>query len=215
MDSQLPGHELSISTDAPAEIKDAMQPAEIRRRETGELLCRARAGDRAALDRLVERLTPLVWNVARAQGLGKEAASDIVQTTWVAFLENLHVIRTPESLAGWLVTVTRRHAQRMRQAERRVELVEPHRLTDEPDPVADASTDLVNREQYHCLWENLQKLSPTCQELLRILAFTGRTSHRTVLNVLEMPHGSIGPTRGRCLNKLRTLLQNDSRWSSV
>ena len=122
--------------------------------------------------------------------------------------------RSPESLTGWLVTVTRHNARKIRATERRVELVEPHRLTEEPDPLAHIDTDLLDRERYRCLLENLRKLPPTCQVLLRILAFTGHTSSRTVLDVLDMPPGSIGPTRGRCLAKLRTLLENDPRWSS-
>jgi len=214
MDRQPRSHEPAASPETPIPTTDVAQPAEMRRRETGELLRRARAGDRTALEQIVERLTPLVWNVARAQGLGKESAADAVQATWVMLLENWYVIRSPEALAGWLVIVTRRNARAIRTTERRVELVEPHHLTDDPDPVAGLDTDLVNRERYRCLWDNLQKLPPTCQELLRILAFTGHTSHRTVLNVLDMPHGSIGPTRGRCLNKLRTLLQNDPRWDT-
>jgi RNA polymerase sigma factor (sigma-70 family) len=186
---------------------------EITRYESGELLRLARDGDRAALDQLVERFTPLVWNVARAQGLGTESAFDAVQTTWVSLLENVQLIRSPEALAGWLVTVTRRNAQRLRMIERRVTLVAPPDLADQPDPAADVDADLVNREQDRCLWENLQKLPPTCRELLRILAVTGHTSHRTVRTVLDMPHGSIGPTRGRCLDKLRALLHNDPRWN--
>lgn len=201
---------------APAVMTDPADPdpPQTRRQSNGELLRRARTGDRAALRQLIERLTPLVWNVARAQGLGAESAADATQQTWITFLQNMHLIRSPESLTGWLATVTRHNARKMRAAERRVELVEPHRLTDEPDPLADIDTDLVNREQHRCLWENLRKLPPACQELLRILAFTGHTSSRTVRDVLDMPPGSIGPTRGRCLAKLRTLLENDPRWSS-
>jgi RNA polymerase sigma factor (sigma-70 family) len=186
--------------------------AKISHGEVGELLCRARAGDRVALDQLVRQLTPLVWNVARARGLDKESASDVVQATWLAFLENLHAIRSPMAVAAWLVTVTRNQAQRSRSAARRVEFVEPNDLSLEPDPVAGFETAVADREQYRCLWENLRELPPTCQELLRILAFTGHTSRRQVLEVFDMPPGSIGPTRIRCLKKLKDLLQADPRW---
>jgi RNA polymerase sigma factor (sigma-70 family) len=214
MDSQPRGHTPAVSPEAPTLTTDLARPAEIRRRENGELLCRAQAGERAALDQIIERLTPLVWHVARAQGLDRESASDTVQETWIAFLENIQSIRSPEAIAGWLITVTRRRALVTRMAQRRVNLVQPHDLTREPDPAPGLDTDLVNGEQYRCLWDNLQKLSPTCQELLRILAFTGHTGHRAVHDVLDMPRGSIGPTRGRCLNKLRALLRNDPRWDA-
>jgi RNA polymerase sigma factor (sigma-70 family) len=214
MDSQPCGHVPAVSPEAPIPTAHLARPAEIRRRETGELLRRVQAGERAALDQIVERLTPLMWNVARAQGLDKESASDVVQVTWVKLLENIHRIRSPEALISWLVTVTRHNAYATRTAQRRIELVDPHDLTDEPDPAAGLDTDLVKSEQYRCLWENLQKLPPTCQELLRILAFTGQTSYCTVSNVLDMPKGSIGPTRSRCLNKLKILLRHDPRWDS-
>jgi RNA polymerase sigma factor (sigma-70 family) len=197
----------------PGRTTGGARAAEIDHREVGELLCRARAGDRAALDQLVRKLTPLVWNVARARGLDRESASDVVQATWLAFLENMHAIRSPMAVAAWLVTVARHQAQRMRITARRVDLVEPNDLSLKPDPAPGFEAALANREQYQCLWENLRKLPPTCQELLRILAFTGHTSRCQVLEVLDMPPGSIGPNRIRCLKKLRALLQADPRWN--
>jgi len=192
---------------------DTAGTAEVRHGETGELLRRARAGDRSAIDRLVTDLTPLLWNIARARGLGREAAADVVQATWISFLENLNEIRSPDAVAGWLVTVARRHAQKARARQRRIELVEPNDLTGQPDPDTAVDAALADREQYQCLWDNLRKLPPTCQEMLRILAATGRTARRDVLEVLDMPPGSIGPTRIRCLHKLRALLQADPRWN--
>ena len=106
----------------PDRTTSGARPAEVGHRDVGELLCRASAGDRAALDQLVTELTPLVWNVARARGLDKESASDVVQTTWLAFLENMHAIRSPMAVAAWLVTVARHQAQRVHIAARRVNL---------------------------------------------------------------------------------------------
>jgi RNA polymerase sigma factor (sigma-70 family) len=189
-------------------------PELARRRELGELLERARDGDRSALDEIVDRMNALVWNVARAQGVRREAAADVVQSTWVALLEHLHTIRSPEALAAWLTTVARRDARRVRAAERGVELVDPDTLADLPEALDGFESDVVDREQHKCLWENLRKLQPRCQELLRILAFTGHTNYRAVAEVLDMPKGSVGPTRSRCVKKLRELLRNDPRWSA-
>jgi DNA-directed RNA polymerase specialized sigma24 family protein len=202
MDSQPHGHQPKVSFQARTVTTDVAQLTEIRRHETGELLRRARAGERAALDQLVERLTPLVWNVARAQGLGKEAASGAVQATWVTFLKNMQLIESPKALVGWLITATRRNARTTHTTRQRAELVEPR----DPDP---SVTGIITREHYQCLWENLQKLPPTCQELLRILAFTGHTG----LDVLDTLRDGIGPACGQCLNTFRTLLQHDPRWS--
>jgi RNA polymerase sigma factor (sigma-70 family) len=188
-------------------------PNEIRRRQLGLLLRRARDGDRRAFDEIIERLTPLVWNVARAQGLSRETASDVVQTTWLQLLEHLHSIRMPEALAGWLVTVTRHEAHKVRKAQRRDELVEPEVLSDRPDPTGDIESRIADQEQYLCLWRNLRKLEPRCQELLRIVAFADRPDYRAIAEALKMPRGSIGPSRGRCLSKLRALLDADPTWT--
>ena len=214
MDSQPGAPEAVGSGGTPVASTGVADFAEARRRQVGQLLVRVRAGDRAALNEIVDRMTPLVWNVARAQGIGPESASDVVQTTWVTLLEQLHTIRTPEALAAWLITVTRREAHRVRTAERRDHLVEPDAMTELPDPTVGADVTLADQEQYRCLAENVRKLSPRCQELLRILAFTGHTNYRTVSEILDMPKGSIGPTRCRCIEKLRKLLEADPRWST-
>lgn len=99
----------------------------------------------------------------------------------------------PKPSPAWLATATRRNAHAIHKARRRVELVEPHGLADEPDSVASLDSGLITSELHRCLWDNLQKLPPNCQALLRILAFTGHISHRTVRNILDMPKGSIGP----------------------
>jgi len=198
----------------PSPARDvAVPPEELRRRQLGRMLLRARAGDRRALDEIVDRLMPLVWNVARAQGLDSESAADVVQASWVTLLEHLSDIRSPEALAGWLITVTRREARKVRDGLRRVELGEPAAFTDLPDPSTDLEEWVADRDQYYCLWRNLRKLSARCQELLRIVAFVDRPNYTAVSEKLGMPRGGVGPTRGRCLTKLRSLLAADPTWS--
>jgi RNA polymerase sigma factor (sigma-70 family) len=193
---------------------DPEPPGESRTAEIARLLLRARAGDRRALDEIVDRLMPLVWNVARAQGLDVESASDVVQKTWVKLLEDLDKIRTPEALASWLIVVTRREAWRLRRRGRRgEELVAPDLLAELTAPVVDAGTTIVLDERDRCLWRNIRKLPPRCQELLRVIAFVDRPDYAGLAETLDMPKGSIGPTRGRCLDKLRKLLADDPRWS--
>lgn len=182
--------------------------------ELGALLLRARAGDRQALDQIVERLTPLLWNVARAQGLDVDTASDVVQAAWLALVEDLYQVHNPLALAAWLVKVTRREAWRARTALRRDQHIDPDDLTELPDSAGDIGAGIADDEQYGCLWRNLQLLDPRCQKLLRIVAFVDRPSYDAAAEALEMPRGSIGPTRGRCLAKLKTLLDDDPQWSA-
>jgi DNA-directed RNA polymerase specialized sigma24 family protein len=79
----------------------------------------ARSGERAALNELVAELTPLLWNVARAQGLTVASSEDVVQNTWLNLVRHFSEIRSPLALTQWLVTATRREAWRLRRAERR------------------------------------------------------------------------------------------------
>jgi RNA polymerase sigma factor (sigma-70 family) len=156
----------------------------------------------------------LVWNVVRAQGVSRETALDVVQTVWLTLLLQLDRIRTPAALASWLVSVARREARRVRAAER-TQISLPETASHEtPAPDKDVASAVVDGEQYRCLWRNVRRLSPRCQELVRIVAFADRPDYASVAQALDMPKGSIGPTRGRCLAKLRTLLGNDPTWST-
>jgi RNA polymerase sigma factor (sigma-70 family) len=137
-----------------------------------------------------------------------------VQTTWLTLLESLDKIHTPQALAGWLVTVTRREAWRVRALHRRNDQFEPQEFAEWPDPAGDIESSVVDDEQNYALWRNLRQLPPRCQELLRIAAFADRPDYTAIAEALGMARGSIGPTRGRCLAKLRVLLANDPGWGA-
>ncbi|KJK42009.1 hypothetical protein UK23_39250, partial [Lentzea aerocolonigenes] len=78
-----------------------------RRAGTAELFTAARDGDKRAFDELVEVLSPLLWHVVRAQGLDHQLSQDVVQTTWLSLVRDMHTIRNPRALAGWLVTTAK------------------------------------------------------------------------------------------------------------
>jgi RNA polymerase sigma factor (sigma-70 family) len=170
----------------------------------------AQAGDRSAFDVLVAELTPLVWHVARSNGLDRTSAEDVVQTVWLALLRHINRLSEPRALAGWLITTTRREAQRVNhrgsgQVELSSEVAEQLPTTD-PSPEHEVLRDERDRQ----LWGAFHKLTQRCQELLRLTVLAGRAEYRAVAEALHMPHGSIGPTRGRCLNSLRALYHGDS-----
>jgi RNA polymerase sigma factor (sigma-70 family) len=177
-------------------------------RHAGYVLA-ARSGDREAFDALVADLTPLVWHVARGSGLDRATAEDVVQTVWLALLRHLHRLTTPKALAAWLITTTRREAERVRhRATRDVELP-PEQV--ERMPTTDPSPEqaVLQTERDRALWAAFHALPQRCQELLRLTVLTERVEYRPVAETLHMPVGSIGPTRGRCLNRLRSLYQAD------
>jgi RNA polymerase sigma factor (sigma-70 family) len=166
----------------------------------------ARKGSEDAVGQIVTELSPLLWQVARAAGLSSGDAEDVLQTVWLRLLAHLDDIRTSAALTGWLVTTTRREAWRVRGAGRRQAPADQKWLSSIPDPRPGAEELAVTADQQRELWQALAQLDPRCQELLRIVAFVPRPDYDVVAAELGMPRGSIGPTRGRCLAKLRALL---------
>ena len=173
------------------------------------LLDLARAGDRAALNEIVVELTPLLWHVARAQELSREAAEDVVQTTWMKLLQGLDQIRSPHALIGWLVTVTRREAWRLSAAGRGDALWDDQEAQELLDPDDLPEDQVLAHERRRILWAAVRRLEPKCQVLLRAVAYAPRLPIAILAKALGMPGGGIGPNRGRCLAKLRLLLADD------
>ena len=174
---------------------------------------RARAGELAALDEVVDELNPLLWSVARAEGLTQEDAADVVQTTWLELVRQMHTIRSPLALTAWLIQATKREAwhtgaRRRKRAGPGVEFLE-----DVPDAAPDPADQAVTSGTHGVLWQHFAKLSERCKTLLRVIAHADRPDYAAIAEALGMPHGSIGPTRGRCLAKLRALLLADPAWS--
>ena len=181
------------------------------------LLVEAQAGRRESLERIVVELSPLLWQVARAQGLDREAAEDAVQCTWLSLLGSLERIHTPVALTAWLVTATKREAWRVRAAARTELPVDGSmmtEMTDIPDPVPAPEESVLLAERHRDVWRAVRLLPQRCQELLRVVAFVHRPDYDEVAVALGMPRGSIGPTRGRCLAKLRSLLDTESHGSA-
>jgi RNA polymerase sigma factor (sigma-70 family) len=180
----------------------------------GACLSRARNGDVTALDPVVAELNPLLWRVARSQGLLAEDASDVVQTTWMELVRHLHAIRSPLALVGWLVAATRREAWRVNARRRKATWQDVSTVrdqaADEPEPVER----LLTAERHRVLWRHFARLPERCRALLSVIAKADRPDYAAISEALDMPHGSIGPTRGRCLAKLKALLLADPLWST-
>jgi RNA polymerase sigma factor (sigma-70 family) len=164
----------------------------------------AAAGDTEAWNDLVDRYAGLVWAVARGEGLSHADAADVCQTTWLRLAEHLGRLRTPESVGTWLARTARHECWRVLRSVHRVDSVEPNNLVSGEAPAADA--DLLAEEELALLWRGLASLSPPCRTLLRVLAADPPPSYAEVSAILDMPIGSIGPRRARCLDRLRELV---------
>ncbi len=200
---------VTTGTNPSAEAARAARSARL-----GACLERARNGERAALGEIARDLSPLLWHVARTQGLGADEAADVVQTVWLELLRRLHDIRSPQALTAWLVTAARREAWRVRGRLRRQVADGAAQLEPVADPGPEPHERLVHDERDKVLWRHFQRLPERCRTLLRIVAQVDRPDYAVVAEALEMPRGSIGPTRGRCLAKLREMLLADPAWSA-
>jgi RNA polymerase sigma factor (sigma-70 family) len=176
---------------------------------------RARLGEIEALNDVVRELNPLLWHVARAQGLSTEDAIDVVQTSWLELLRRLHELRSPQALTAWLVTTTRREAARVDARRRRQTGADAELLDAVADPAPGPGERLVTDERHRILYHHFARLSERCRRLLRIVAQVDRPDYEAVADALAMPRGSIGPTRGRCLAKLREMLLADPAWTAT
>jgi RNA polymerase sigma factor (sigma-70 family) len=177
-----------------------------------DALSRARTGQREALAELVVEFSPMLWHLARAYGLDRATGEDVVQTTWLQLLSHLDSLHTPAGLTGWLATTARREAVR-RFKENKRELPSSDSLIEPAGPDSGLDERLISDERRRVLWETVRRLPERCQKLLRIVAFEHRPRVADVAAVLGMPPGGVGPTRGRCLAKLRALLAADPRWA--
>ncbi|MGI5164044.1 RNA polymerase sigma factor [Spirillospora sp. CA-253888] len=161
--------------------------------EPGELVRRARDGDGAAWARLVEGYSDLLWSVARTAGLPDADAADAVQTTWLRLVEHLDRLREPDAVAGWLVTTARHESLRLLR----------HRPPPPAGPSAAGSATeqvVLARESVCRVGSALRAMPPRCRDLLRLLA--AAPSYAELSAALDLPVGSIGPTRARCLAEL-------------
>jgi RNA polymerase sigma factor (sigma-70 family) len=177
-----------------------------RRAHIADLVAAARNGNEGAFGQIVTELSPMLWHVARAVGLDVEDAEDVLQTAWTRLLASLHTIHDSTALIGWLVVTTRREAWRVHAAARKQLPTDQEWLSELPDHGPGSEELIMMDDERRALWEAIGKLSRRCQELLRIVAFVPRPDYQELAAELGMPTGSIGPTRGRCLAKLRTLL---------
>jgi RNA polymerase sigma factor (sigma-70 family) len=182
--------------------------------QVAALLLDYRDGDAAAMSALVRKVTPLLWHVARGFRLDAASAEDVAQNTLLAFVRHSHEIAEPHAALRWLVVTARREAMRAAAQRDRTELVDdaartvPAPESEQPERVALATA------TQRVLWRNVFLLSERCRRLLRVIAFADRPDYAALSAALGMPMGSIGPTRGRCLAKLRVLLAADPEWGA-
>lgn len=172
-----------------------------------EHFVRYRDGDPRGLDELVRLLTPVLWHVVRAYGLERDRAEDVIQTTWLTFVRRHTSIEKPQAVSSWIIVSARREAWRAGRVNDPATPVEDEVLARKAPESESAEFRAVLNDAQRRLWLAVDGLSERCRRLLRVIAFDDRPDYAGLAKELAMPVGSIGPTRGRCLNKLRETLR--------
>lgn len=161
----------------------------------------ATAGDTTAWSSLIDRFGPRIRGVARRHRLGVHDVEDVMQTTWLRLIEHSASIRDPQAVGAWLETTARRESLRVLTATRR------ERPTDEVPPEQGTppvdEQELVAAHRRVALATALEKLPGKQRRLLSMQLVEPAPSYEDISRALDMPIGSIGPTRARSLARLR------------
>jgi RNA polymerase sigma factor (sigma-70 family) len=183
-----------------------------RESELDVLVSRCRNQDPRAWSELVDRFQNLVYSVARRYGLNEDDAGDVFTATFQALLQNLDRIQVAQTLPRWLAVTASREAMRMRRINSRYASTEDQGLTLD-DILADeeqsAEENAIQAELGEELRKAVHSLQERCRELLKLLYLSDEMPYQEIAEKLGMPIGAIGPTRGRCLEKLRKNLESE------
>jgi RNA polymerase sigma factor (sigma-70 family) len=174
-----------------------------------DLLHRAAAGDGWAWDRLVEKYGRLIWAMTHDFKLPESDAADVVQATWLRLLEHIDRIEHPDRIGSWLATTARHECLRHVAARKRVVLLNDDDSTYSYSAAHQPEIDerLLADERAEEVRVAMSSLPSRWQQLLELLMADPPASYAEISDQLGVPVGSIGPTRGRCLEQLRVLLQ--------
>jgi RNA polymerase sigma factor (sigma-70 family) len=178
--------------------------ASLARATHGELLARAAEGDQESWNALVDRFSQMVWSIARGFRLDEATAKDVTQTVWLRLVENVDRIKDPERLPGWLATTCRREALRVKGARER--MVPTDFEFDVPAESPSLEAMLVEDEEAREVLAAFGALNGECQQLLRLLCTDPPLSYEEIAEIVGRPIGSLGPTRSRCLERLKTAM---------
>ena len=160
-----------------------------------------RANDDAAWAQLVGRFEGMLRTIARSYRLSPADVDDVLQTVWLRLHQKLDVIRDPNAIAGWLATTTRRESLRVLQLHVR------EQLTDDPELLEGADferpdAELLASERRDVLRRALGTLPTHQRRLMVLIASAPAADYGKISATLDMPIGSIGPTRARSLARL-------------
>lgn len=176
----------------------------------GELehnLNRVRRGDQRGWESLVELLGPIALNAARRTRVSSEDAEDAVQRTFISLYQNRDKIQNAQTLPRWVAVTASRNALNLIRTRKEAISMEATNLDQVvADTEASAEVIAVQAVEQDLVHQGLDRLDDRCNRLLRALFSSEDCDYRSLADDLKIPIGSIGPTRARCLDKLRRSL---------
>lgn len=167
-----------------------------------ELVSAVIAGDRDAWGTLVERHSQTVWLATGKFDLDRATRLDVTQTVWLRLFDRIHQIREPERLPGWLAIAARNECvDVLRRRSRHFSLSDDYEVASDAPPL---DADMERTQMVGAVSEALTELDERCRALLQLLVADPPVSYEEISKQLDIPIGSIGPTRARCLQKLKS-----------
>jgi RNA polymerase sigma factor (sigma-70 family) len=187
--------------------------AEVREHDAGavdvaQLVRRAAEGDHWAWERLVDQFARLIWALTRDFRLGESDAADVFQATWLRLLEHIDRLEQPARVGSWLAATAKNECLRSLSARKKVMLVQDDvTLKDGVAHEPEIDERLLSEERAQAVRDALSRLPSRWRRLVEMLMADPPVPYTEISDRLGLPVGSIGPTRGRCLERLRVLLQ--------
>jgi len=180
--------------------RDLVQPPH---RSDTELILACQQGDQRAWQTLIDRYGRLVYSIPRRYGLNESDADDVFAAVWATAFRKLQQLRDQTRLSAWLITTAHRESWRVgRKRSNATQLDE--QIADVGSP---SDEQITTWEQQHLVRQGLEQLGGKCKDLLEALFLEpGEASYQVIAARLEIPPGSIGPTRARCFKKLEKIL---------
>ena len=172
-----------------------------------ELVALCLAGDHSAWETLIVRYRRLIYSIPVKFNFSSADASDVFQAVCLKLIEHLHELKDETKVSAWLITTTTRQcihlrSQRMRESSSEDDFEEP------PDTSINVEDIQIQSQEQQTVRDAVEKLPDRCRRLLELLYFdVNSPSYEEISAILKMPVPSIGPTRARCLEKLRTVLR--------
>ncbi len=183
------------------------------RRSDRELIKGCLTGNADAWDALVERYQRLVYSVPLKYGVSPDDAADVMQDVFVLLFRNLNSIRDPDKLASWLITTAQRESWRWKNRQNRFgsrtagDSEKEDVLLSIPDEKEGPEEMALRMEAQHAVRQAVERLDDRCRKLLRLLFYEHpRPAYKEISRLLGIPTGAIGPTRARCLKKLKEIM---------